>query len=42
MTLNCVMGESFGSWKLGAEDSVMRHVDMAIISCGFLASDAIV
>ncbi|EVU16249.1 hypothetical protein D046_3817 [Vibrio parahaemolyticus V-223/04] len=33
------MGESFGSWKMGADDSVMPHVDMANIACGFHASD---
>lgn len=39
LTLNCDMGESFGSWKMGADDSVMPHVDMANIACGFHASD---
>ncbi len=37
--LNCDMGESFGAWKMGADDLVMPYVDMANIACGFHASD---
>ena len=33
------MGESFGSWTMGADEEVMPHVDMANIACGFHASD---
>ena len=39
LTLNCDMGESFGSWSIGADEDVMPHVDMANIACGFHASD---
>lgn len=39
MKLNCDMGESFGSWKMGRDAEVMPHVDMANIACGFHASD---
>lgn len=39
VTLNCDMGESFGSWKMGADEEVMPYVDMANIACGFHASD---
>ncbi|MDF4922496.1 LamB/YcsF family protein, partial [Vibrio parahaemolyticus] len=39
LTLNCDMGESFGSWSMGADEDVMPHVDMANIACGFHASD---
>ncbi|EMD78695.1 MULTISPECIES: 5-oxoprolinase subunit PxpA [Vibrio] len=39
LTLNCDMGESFGSWIMGADEDVMPHVDMANIACGFHASD---
>ncbi|WP_017189046.1 5-oxoprolinase subunit PxpA [Vibrio harveyi] len=39
LTLNCDMGESFGAWKMGADESVMPHIDMANIACGFHASD---
>ncbi|MGR5238166.1 5-oxoprolinase subunit PxpA [Vibrio alfacsensis] len=39
LTLNCDMGESFGSWKMGSDENVMPHIDMANIACGFHASD---
>lgn len=39
MKLNCDMGESFGSWKMGMDEQIMPHVDMANIACGFHASD---
>lgn len=39
MILNCDMGESFGQWQLGLDDTVMPYVDMANIACGFHASD---
>ena len=40
MKLNCDLGESFGAWKMGLDDSVMPHIDMANIACGFHAGDA--
>ncbi|EGU60183.1 LamB/YcsF family protein [Vibrio nigripulchritudo ATCC 27043] len=39
LKLNCDMGESFGSWKMGLDEEVMPWVDMANIACGFHASD---
>ena len=39
ITLNCDMGESFGSWRMGNDEAVMPWVDMANIACGFHASD---
>ncbi|AUI88195.1 hypothetical protein BS333_17720 [Vibrio azureus] len=39
LSLNCDMGESFGSWKMGNDENVMPHIDMANIACGFHASD---
>ncbi len=39
MKLNCDMGESFGQWKMGMDEDIMPHVDMANIACGFHASD---
>ena len=39
MQLNCDMGESFGHWRMGMDEKVMPHVDMANIVCGFHASD---
>lgn len=37
--LNCDMGESFGQWEMGNDSTVMPHIDMANIACGFHASD---
>jgi UPF0271 protein len=39
MKLNCDMGESYGSWKMGSDAEVMPYVDMSNIACGFHASD---
>jgi len=39
ISLNCDMGESFGAWKMGNDDSVMPYIHMANIACGFHASD---
>lgn len=33
------MGESFGPWAMGMDESVMPQVDLANIACGFHASD---
>lgn len=40
--LNCDLGESFGSWKMGHDELIMPHIDMANIACGFHAGDAMV
>ncbi|NQZ32897.1 MAG: 5-oxoprolinase subunit PxpA [Oceanospirillaceae bacterium] len=42
MNLNCDLGESFGSWKIGMDEAVMPHVDQANIACGFHAGDPLV
>ena len=42
MKLNCDLGESFGSWKMGLDDQVMPHIDQANIACGFHAGDPLV
>lgn len=39
MKINCDLAESFGSWKMGQDDLVMPHIDMANIACGYHASD---
>lgn len=39
MQLNCDMGESYGSYTIGADEKVMPHVDMANIACGMHAAD---
>ncbi len=41
MKLNCDMGESFGPWPMGNDETVMPHLDMANIACGFHASDPV-
>lgn len=37
--LNCDMGESYGIWSMGIDETVMPLVDMANIACGFHAGD---
>jgi len=39
MLLNCDMGESFGVWKMGVDELLMPHIDLANIACGGHASD---
>lgn len=39
MLLNCDVGESYGNWTMGADASVMPHIDQANIACGFHAGD---
>jgi UPF0271 protein len=42
MDLNCDMGESFGAYKLGMDEQVMKHISSANIACGFHAGDPLV
>ncbi|KHE67293.1 LamB/YcsF family protein [Halobacillus sp. BBL2006] len=37
--LNCDMGESFGSYKIGRDDEILKYVTSANIACGFHAGD---
>lgn len=37
--LNCDMGESFGTYKLGYDEQAMPHVTSVNVACGFHASD---
>ena len=37
--LNCDMGESFGAYSIGNDESVMRSITSANIACGFHAGD---
>ncbi len=37
--LNCDMGESFGSWKMGRDSDLMDYVSSVNIACGFHAGD---
>ncbi len=38
--LNCDMGESFGSWKMGNDAELMKYLSSVNIACGFHAGDA--
>jgi len=37
--LNCDMGESFGAYRIGADEKVLPYVTSANIACGFHAGD---
>lgn len=40
--LNCDLGESFGNYKLGLDEEVIRYISSANIACGYHASDPLV
>lgn len=40
--INCDMGESFGHYKIGADEEMMQHITSANIACGFHAGDPLV
>ncbi len=42
LMLNCDLGESYGSWKMGRDEDVMPHIDQANIACGFHGGDPLV
>lgn len=37
--INCDMGESFGRYRLGQDEEVMKYITSANIACGFHAGD---
>jgi UPF0271 protein len=37
--LNCDMGESYGRWKLGADEEIMPLITSASVACGYHAGD---
>ena len=37
--LNCDMGESFGAYRIGADDEVLPFVTSANVACGFHGGD---
>lgn len=41
MDLNCDMGESFGQWRLGADETLMGLVTSVNIACGYHAGDPV-
>ena len=40
--LNCDMGESFGAYKIGLDEEVMKYITSANIACGWHAGDPMV
>jgi UPF0271 protein len=42
LKLNCDLGESYGSWKMGRDADVMPHIDLANVACGFHGGDPLV
>ena len=40
--LNCDLGESFGNYKIGSDEEVIKYISSANIACGFHASDPVV
>jgi UPF0271 protein len=42
MDLNVDMGESYGRYKLGNDEEVMKHITSANVACGFHAGDPLV
>ena len=39
MDLNADLGESFGTWTLGDDEALVRHITSANLACGFHAGD---
>ena len=39
MDLNADLGESFGTWRLGDDEALVRHITSANLACGFHAGD---
>ncbi len=37
--INCDMGESFGPYRMGEDERIIRHITSASIACGFHAGD---
>lgn len=40
--LNCDLGESFGVWKMGFDEEVMKYITSANVACGWHGGDPIV
>ena len=41
MDINCDLGESFGNWKLGADDALLPRISTASLACGFHGGDPV-
>jgi len=42
MDINCDMGESFGAYKLGLDEEVIKYITSANIACGYHAGDPLI
>ena len=42
LDLNCDMGESFGGYKLGLDEEVIKYITSANVACGWHAGDPLV
>lgn len=40
--LNCDLGESFGAYKMGTDEEVIKFITSANVACGYHASDPVV
>lgn len=40
--LNCDLGESFGNYKIGLDEEVIKYISSANVACGFHAGDPMV
>ena len=40
--LNCDMGESFGAYRLGLDEEIIKYITSANIACGWHAGDPLV
>lgn len=40
--INCDMGESFGAYKLGLDEEIIKYITSANIACGYHAGDPLV
>ncbi len=40
--INCDMGESFGIYRIGNDEEVIKHITSSNIACGFHASDPVI
>lgn len=42
MDINCDMGESFGAYRLGLDEEVIKYITSANVACGYHAGDPLV
>lgn len=42
LDINCDMGESFGLYRMGDDESIISYITVANVACGFHASDPVV